>query len=152
MLAYAFVSNLCFFHRRIPAEELLLYFSQRRACLNQIDRLDSRREALKVANCLDPSQYIGLSERGPLYPHPQNIIHQRSLSRPNFHQFYPGALPPLRDPFRDCPYADKLSKNLCDLRRCDEIALLAEYFRAAAASRVVSAFWRSQDLAHKCSD
>lgn len=88
-----------------------------------------------------------------LHTHPQHIIHQRPLPRPNFHQLHPTALAPLRNPLRNRPYPNQLAKHLRDLRRCDKVSLLSEYLPAAVRSCcVVAAFRGCEDLAHERGD
>ena len=54
----------------------------------------------------------------------------------------------LRHPFCDHPYAQKLSKNLGDLGRGNEVSFLAELVSALGTGRVVAAIWGGEALTH----
>lgn len=52
VLASTLMANICLLHSRIPAKHLFLYLPQCRTRFHQIYRLKTRRESLKVPNCL----------------------------------------------------------------------------------------------------
>lgn len=81
--------------------------------------------------------------------HPQHIIHQSALPRPNLHQLNPTPLPTLRHLVRNSPDSHKLAKDLGDLGGRNKVAMFAEDISPRS---VVSALRRGQDLAHECCD
>ena len=56
--------------------------------------------------------------------------------------------PALGHPFCHHPYAQKLSKDLRDLRRRNEISFLAKLVSAMGAGGVITAIWRGEALTH----
>lgn len=151
VLASTLVPNIRLLHNRIPTKELFLRLPQRRTSLHQIDRVNTRRESLKVPKRLDTA----ISKPNHHHrdqTHPQHIIHQSTLPRPNLDQLHTAPFPPLRQPFRNRPYANQFTERLRYLGGRDEVALLPEDFAGFRARRVVAAVRGGQDLAHERGD
>lgn len=82
--------------------------------------------------------------------HSEYVVHQRPFPWTDLDQLHTASRATLSHPFCDGPNANKLAKDLRDLRRCHEIPFLPKDFSAtlAAGRGIISGIRIREDLSH----